>query len=790
MKFSERWLRTLVDPPLSSSALQDSLTMAGLEVEATEAAAPPFSGVVVGHIERVDAHPGADRLRVCHVDGGRAGLLQVVCGAPNAASGTRVPLALPGATLPGGSVIAKATVRGVESSGMLCSALELGISEDGSGLLALPADAPIGTDVRTVLALDDTIITLKLTPNRADCLSLLGIAREVQAITGAPLRPPDVHAVPVGSEARRGVRVDDPHACPRFASRIIEAIDPSAPTPPWMRQRLGRSGIRAISAIVDVTNYVMLELGQPLHAYDDALLEGEVVVRFARAGEVLQLLNEQTLALEPDLLLVADARKPLGLAGIMGGEHSGISARTTTVFLEAAFWNPEVIQGKSRRLGFTSDAGYRFERGVDPELGPAAVERATALILAICGGRAGPLSDVCGRLPDRATVLVRPGRIARLLGIEIPPARIADYYRRLGCAVVETGDGWRVTPPSHRFDLAIEEDYVEEAARLYGYDHIPASPSAHVQRMLPASESERPLHSLRRSLVARDWQEVVTFSFVSSATESTLFPGRAPDAQPIRVLNPIAQQLDVMRTTLAGGLLEVLGTNLARRDEQVRIFEVGRCFERRPDGEYQPLRLGGLAYGHAVPEQWGAPKRLVDLFDVKGDLEAIVAPANLTTATDGHPILHPGRSARVDRDGQTVGWLGELHPRLVRAFEFPRAPVVFEVDLAALLSTRLPETRPLSRLPRVRRDIALVVDEPIAAQTVIDALMAARPANVAGIELFDVYRGSSLGHDKKSLAILVLIHDTERTLTDAEIDAVTTRLVQTAIDEFGAALRR
>ncbi|MEO5701728.1 MAG: phenylalanine--tRNA ligase subunit beta, partial [Casimicrobiaceae bacterium] len=755
MKFSERWLRTLADPPLSSSALQDSLTMAGLEVEGAGTAAPPFSGVVVGRIERVVAHPGADRLCVCHVDGGPAGLLQVVCGAPNAAPGMRVPLALPGATLPGGSVIAKATVRGVESSGMLCSARELGISDDGSGLLALPADAPVGDDVRAVLALDDTIIALKLTPNRADCLSVLGIAREVQAITGTPLQRPDVHAVAVDSEARRGVRVDDPRACPRFASRIIEAIDPSAPTPQWMRERLERSGIRSISAIVDITNYVMLELGQPLHAYDDALLEGEVVVRFARAGEKLQLLNEQALALEPDLLLVADERKPLGLAGIMGGEHSGISARTTTVFLEGAFWNPEVIQGKSRRLGFTSDAGYRFERGVDPELGPAAVERATALILAICGGRAGPLSDTLSQLPERATVLVRPSRITRLLGIEIPPVRIADGYRRLGCTVVETDQGWRVTPPSHRFDLAIEEDYVEEAARLYGYDHIPASPSAHVQRMLPASESGRPVHTLRRSLVARDWQEVVTFSFVSSATESILFPGRTPDAKPIRVLNPIAEQLDVMRTTLAGGLLEVLRTNLARRVERVRIFELGRCFEQRPGGERQPLRLGGLAYGHAVPEQWGAPKRLVDLFDVKGDLEAIVAPATLTTAADGHPILHPGRSARVDLEGQAIGWLGELHPRLIRAFEFPRAPVIFELDLAALLATTLPQTRTLSRLPRVRRDIALVVDESVAAQSVIDALMAARPANVAAIELFDVYRGSSLGHDKKSLAILV-----------------------------------
>ncbi len=790
MKFSERWLRTLSDPPLNSALLQEALTMAGLEVEAAEPAAPPFTGVVVGRIERVDTHPGADRLHVCHVDVGTGAPLQIVCGAPNAATGMRAPVALVGARLPGGITIDHARMRGIESQGMLCSAKELGIADDASGLLALPAATPVGTDLREALALDDTLITLKLTPNRADCLSLLGIAREVRAITGAPLHAPEVKAATVGTTATRGVRVEDTTACPRFCGRVIEGIDARAPTPEWMRERIERSGIRAISAIVDITNYVMLELGQPLHAYDNALLEGDIVVRFAREGEKLTLLNEQILDLEPDLLLVADARKPLGLAGIMGGEHSGISDTTAAVYLEGAFWNPLVIQGKSRRLGFSSDAGHRFERGVDPELGPRAVERATELILSICGGRAGPLADHCAALPDRSPVSVRRARVRRLLGVDIAPDAITEYFRRLGCIVATHGDGWDVTPPSYRFDLAIEEDFVEEVARLYGYDAIPATPSAHVQRMLAAPEALRSVADLKRRLVMRDWQEVVTFSFVSAMAEQALFPDRAEAAQPLRVLNPIAAHLDVMRTTLAGGLLEVLRTNLARREERVRIFEMGRCFERTANGDHQPLRFGGLAYGGALAEQWGEPKRAVDIFDVKGDLQAIVAPARLETAVSFHPALHPGRSAHVLLHGQPIGWLGELHPRLVRELELPRVPVLFELELSPLTSIPVPSATAVSKLPRVRRDMAVVVDEAVPAQAVLDALEAARPSAVALIRLFDVYRGASLGRDKKSLAILVVMQDTERTLTDAEIDVIMTELVQVVVDRFQGTLRQ
>ncbi|HZQ60967.1 MAG TPA: phenylalanine--tRNA ligase subunit beta, partial [Casimicrobiaceae bacterium] len=511
MKFSENWLRTLCNPPLSSEMLQESLTMAGLEVEEAQPAAPAFSEVVVARIERIAPHPSADRLRVCHVDAGTGELLQVVCGAPNAAAGMRAPLARIGATLPGGTTIGKAVMRGVESTGMLCSAKELGLSEDASGLLALAEDARIGSDLREALGLDDTLITLKLTPNRADCLSLVGIAREAHAITGAPLQPPPLQRAKVGIDAVRKVRIEDEQACPRFASRIIDGIDARAPTPSWMRERLEKSGIRSISAIVDVTNYVMLELGQPLHAYDDALLHGHIVVRFAKTGEKLTLLNGDTLELEPDLLMVCDEEKPLGLAGIMGGEHSGISDDTTRVFLEGAYWNPRVIQGKSRRLGFVSDAGYRFERGVDPELGPRAVERATQLIVEICGGTAGPLNDVTVALPARARVRVRSSRIRRLLGVDIPAATVSDLFDKLGIAYERQGEDWIATPPSFRFDLDIEEDYVEEVARLFGFERIPAAPAAHVQTMLPSREQERPATELRRRLAMRDWQEVITF---------------------------------------------------------------------------------------------------------------------------------------------------------------------------------------------------------------------------------------------------------------------------------------
>ena len=790
MKFSERWLRTMVDPPLDTAGLCEQLTMAGLEVESAEPAAPPFTGVVVGRIDDVSPHPDADRLRVCTVDVGPPERLRIVCGAPNAAAGMLAPCATVGAELPGGIRIAAATMRGVQSQGMLCSARELGIADDAAGILELPADSRVGASVREALELDDTLITLKITPNRADCLSVLGIARDIAAVTGSALKAPAVAATHVASAARHAVRVDEPVACPRFVSRLVEGIDARAPTPAWMKQRLERSGIRSISAVVDITNYVMLELGQPLHAYDAARLEGSLVVRFARPGEKLLLLNEQTLDLEPDVLLVADEKKPLGLAGIMGGEYSGIGDATTTLLLEGAFWNPAIIQGKSRRLGFTSDAGYRFERGVDYAECARAVERATQLVLECCGGRAGPLSDVQGRLPEREVVPVRTARVARLLGIDVPADTIAVHLSRLDCSYTRAGDDYSVTPPSYRFDLAIEEDFVEEVARLYGYDAIPALAAAHPQRMRPDREAVRPVAAIKRLLVDRGWQEAVTFSFVSSSSEAKLFPARDARAVPIRVENPIAGHLDVMRTTLAGSLLEVLRNNLARKLERVRVFETGRVY-LRADGRYeQPLKLGGLAYGPVAPEQWGEKTRTVDFFDVKGDLEALAAPRGLATESAEHPLLHPGRSARVLVEGSDVGWLGELHPRIVKEFELPRAPIVFELRLDALVGRGIPAGTPVSRLPIVRRDMAVVVDESVPAEAVLAALAEVKPARVDSIRLFDVYRGQGIITGKKSLAILVLMQDTERTLTDVEIDATMADLLQILVVRFAATLRR
>jgi len=786
MKFSERWLRTLADPPIDSAGLAERLTMAGLEVEERTTAAPPFTGVVVGRVLEVVRHPNADRLTVCTVDAGGDVPRSIVCGAPNAAPGIMVPCALPGATLPGGLTIRKTAMRGVESEGMLCSAAELGFSDDASGLLLLDPALEPGADLRAALDLDDSVFTLKLTPNRADCLSLLGIAREVAAITGAPLKPPPSPRVEAETNAVRKVRVEDSAACPRFCGRVIQGIDPAAPTPEWMKRRLERSGVRSISAVVDVTNYVMLKWGQPLHAYDDDRLEGDIVVRFPRRGEKLTLLNGQTLALDPDLLLVADEAKPLGLAGIMGGEHSGIDAATRNVFLEGAFWDPSVIQGKARRLGFVTDAGYRFERGVDFANAPAAVDRATQLIIELCGGTAGPLVDVRGELPRRDPVRVRPSRVARLLGLAIPAPTIAAIFERLGLQPRTEGSDFVCTPPSFRFDLGIEEDFVEEVARLYGYDRIPAAPVCEPQAMLPEPEAVRAESVLERRLVDRDYQEVITFSFVSSDWERAL--GIEPN--PIKVLNPIASDLDAMRSTLLGGLIDTLRTNVNRRQERVRIFELGRCFFRDGESYGQPMRLGALAWGPALPEQWGVKRRAVDLFDIKGDLEAVAAPLTVTTEAVEHPALHPGRSARVYIGGEAAGWLGELHPRLARRFELPSAPVVFEVDVVALVHQPTPVARPVSKLPVVRRDLAVVVDEEVSAQAVLDALVALKHPSVDRLALFDVYRGPSIGPGKKSLAILVLIQDTARTLTDAEIDAAVTVLLRELQSRFKAVLRR
>jgi len=791
MQFSESWLRSLCNPALSSEELCHVLTMSGLEVEEVRAAAPAFAKVVVAQILTADKHPDADKLKLCSVDVGDAKPLQIVCGAPNAAPGMKVPCALVGAELPG-IQIRQAKVRGVESFGMLCSARELGLSEDHGGLLALPADAPVGQDIRRYLDLDDRLITLKLTPNRADCLSLTGIARELSALTGAPLLATSVEPVAATIADTRQVVLDAPASCPRYCGRIIRGVDAGAPTPEWMKRRIERSGIRSISFLVDVTNYVMLELGQPLHAFDDAELSGAVHVRLPKSGERLLLLNEQTVTPSPDTALIADDEKPLAMAGIMGGEHSGIADTTRDLFLESAFFPPAAIAGKARALGFSSDASHRYERGVDFELQRKAIERATQLILDTCGGRPGPVVEAvaAAHLPARKAVRLRTARAARVLGIALDAGRIEAMLKGLGLAVERQGEDFLVTPPSFRFDIEIEEDLIEEIARIHGYDNVPSQPPVARMAMMPATERGRSTMVMRRLVAEREFHEVVTYSFVEAAWEADF----AGNATPVVLANPIASQMGVMRSTLIGGLVGTLVANRRRQTERVRVFELGRCFRRDTNagpvsGFAQPLRLAGLAAGSAAPEQWGAAARKVDFYDIKADVEALFAPRRLEFAKAEHPALHPGRCASVRLDGESVGILGELHPRWVQKYELGTAPVLFELELAALLATPFPEYAEVSRFPAVTRDLALVMPQGQALAPLLGALRAAAPAIVRDVALFDVYQGKGLGESEKSLAFRIVMQDTQRTLEDAEVDAVVASLLAVASRDFNVSLR-
>lgn len=790
MKFSESWLRSFVAPACSGAELSHLLTMAGLEVEEEEAVAPAFGNVVVGHVLEVNKHPDADRLNVCRVDIGRGEAQQIVCGAPNVAPGLKVPCALPGAELPGDFKIKVAKVRGIESSGMLCSAKELGIAEDASGLLVLPADAPVGEDIRRYLDLDDRLLTLKLTPNRADCLSLSGVAREVAALTGTPATYPEIPEAPVQIAARRDVVLDAPDACPRYCGRVIAGVDARAPTPEWMKRRLERSGIRPISSLVDITNYVMLELGQPLHAFDNAKLEGAVHARMAKAGETLLLLNEQTLTLDEDVLLIADDAQPLAMGGIMGGEMSGITLETRELFLESAFFAPKAIAGRARRYGFVSDASHRFERGVDFGGTLRALERATQLVLDICGGQAGPVSEAQAALPERQPVRLRPARVTKVLGIAFSPERIAELFARLDLGFVRDGDDFIVTPPSYRFDIEIEEDLIEEIVRLHGYDNIPARAPQAMLAMAAQREDARPLARIRQIVADCGYQEVVNFAFVEEAWEADFAGNQAQ----IRLANPIASQLSVMRSTLIGGLVANVATNLKRKQSRVRVFETGRCFFRDAQGGpvagfRQPWKLAGLAYGGAVPEQWGAPARNVDFFDVKGDLEVLLAPAGARFEKTEHPALHPGRSARVLLAGKEIGVIGELHPKWVQKYDLPLAPVVFELDLDALKQAKLPQYAEVSRQPPAVRDLAVVVDHKLELQALLDGMAANRPPLVQDIRLFDLYTGKGVESGKKSLALRIVMQDTQRTLQDAEVDAAVQQLVAYLQQAFAAQLR-
>lgn len=793
MKFSESWLRSLVNPQLTSEELSHLLTMAGLEVEELKPVAPAFDQVVVAQVLQVEKHPDADRLNVCQVDIGSGSPTQIVCGAPNVAAGLKVPCALPGAELPGNFKIKVAKVRGIESSGMLCSAKELGVAEDASGLLILPADAPVGQSLRQYLELDDNQFELKLTPNRADCLSLLGIARELGAITGAATCLPVVPEVPATIGDTRSIVLDAPQACPLYFGRVIKGVNAKAPTPEWMKRRLERSGIRAISALVDVTNYVLLELGQPLHAFDNTRLEGSVHARMAKPGETLLLLNEQKIAVDGDVLMISDDAKPLAMAGIMGGEESGITLETTELFLESAFFAPKAIAGRARRYGFASDASHRFERGVDFGGTRRAIERATQLILDICGGQAGPVVEAKAELPARQPVRLRCARAEKVLGLSLGADRIAGLFSGLALLFEQQGDDFLVTPPSWRFDIEIEEDLIEEIARLYGYDNIPSpAPCARIA-MLRQPESVRPAYRIRQTLADRGYQEVVNFAFVETAWEAD-FSGKTDESALIRLANPIASQMAVMRSTLIGGLISNLVTNLKRKQTRVRLFEVGRTFHRDSaalpvSGFRQPWKLGGLAFGGALPDGWASGGRKVDFYDVKGDIEALLAPRILRFEKLAHPAFHPGRAALVLLDGQEVGCIGELHPEWVQKYELTAAPVLFEIDFDAIKDLAIPVYSEVSRFPAVIRDLAILVDQSLPLQAILDGLRADLPALVIDLQLFDVYAGKGVPENKKSLALRIVMQDTQRTLQDLEVDAAVQHVVSSLEKSFGAQLR-
>jgi phenylalanyl-tRNA synthetase beta chain len=807
MQFSENWLRTMVNPTMTSDELSHLLTMSGLEVEEVEPVAPPFTNVVVGEVLEVSKHPDADRLNVCRVNVHTGTILNIVCGAPNVRPGLKVPCAMVGAVLPPGAdgkpfEIKVGKLRGVESQGMLCSARELKLSEDHGGLLELPDDAPVGQNFRDYLQLNDLKFTIKLTPNKADCLSVLGVAREVSALTGTPLKAPVYQAAAVNLDEKLPVRISAPELCGRFAGRVIRGLNAKAATPQWMKQRLERSGQRPISALVDISNYVMLELGRPSHVFDLDKIHGGLDVRWGRKGESLKLLNGNTVEVDEWVGVISDDKEIESLAGIMGGDATAVSLDTTNIYLEAAFWFPQAIQGRARRYNFSTDAAHRFERGVDFATVVDHIERITALLLEICGTpdtRVGPVDDQIVNLPKREPVSLRTARAAKVIGVEITDEMVSDIFKRLGLTFDYQPGLFSVTPPSYRFDIEIEEDLIEEVARVYGFENIPALPPVAANAMRIAPENTRSLFAIRRLLADQDYQEVVNFSFVESAWEADF----AGNTDPIKLLNPIASQMSVMRSSLIAGLVANARYNVNRKAARIRVFEAGAVFHKNAaisDGPLavagfeQPKRVAALAYGPVADEQWGQPTRNVDYFDVKADLEALFAPRALRFVKAEHPALHPGRTAHVLLGEKVVGVIGELHPKWQQKYDLPLAPVVFEVDAEALQQRDLPSYSEISKFPAVSRDIALVVKQSVGAQQLLDVFAAEKQANpdcgiLQALVLFDEYQGKGLESDEKSLAFRCTLQDTQNTLQDDKVDLAVNALVAAASAKLGARLR-
>lgn len=790
MQFSEKWLREWVGPALDTEALGHQLTMAGLEVDAVAPVAADFSQVVVGEVLEVMPHPDADKLRVTKVNAGTE-TLQIVCGAANVRAGLRVPVAMIGAQLPGGLKIKQAKLRGVESFGMLCSAAELGMVDKADGLMELPADAPVGADIREYLQLDDSVFELGITPNRGDCLSIRGLAREVGVLNRLPVTGPAIAPVAPVHQESFGVDVRVPEVCPVYAGRIVRNVNAAAETPLWMVEKLRRCGIRSISPVVDITNYVLLELGQPMHAFDLGQLSGGIVVRMAAEGEELALLDGQTVRLRADTLVIADDDKVLAMAGVMGGLGSAVEAGSRDIFLESAFFAPLALAGRARSYGLHTDSSHRFERGVDPAGQVEAIERATALILQICGGEPGPVTVARSEahLPPRTPVRLREERIARLLGVSLPAAEVTDILTRLGL-LVETGEGgWQATPPTWRFDIALEVDLIEELARVHGYNNFPQAAPVAALRLTPQSETRTAEARLKRLLVDQGFQEAITMSFV----EPGLLARFDPECQPLALANPISADLSVMRSTLWAGLVKALEYNQNRQQSRVRLFETGLRFIPRKEGLVQERMLAGVACGTVLPELWSNSKKVIDFFDIKGNIESLFA---LVGASDRvafkaarHPALHPGQTAEIVAEGRHLGWMGRLHPSLESDLGLNGPVYLFEISLESLPAGCLPLAGELSRFPEVRRDIALLVDRQQPAADVLAVARAAAGPDLQDCRLFDVYEGLAAAEGQRSLAIGLIWQHAERTLQEDEVQARVDAVVEQLKSRFGVTLR-
>ncbi len=808
MQFPESWLREFCNPPLTTQQLADTLTMAGLEVEELDPVAPPFTQIVVGEIKEAVQHPNADRLRVCQVDVGQGRLLGIVCGAPNARVGIRVPCALVGAELPPGDdgkpfVIKVGKLRGVESQGMLCSAKELKIADDHGGLLELPQDAPLGQDIRQYLNLDDTLFTLKLTPNLAHCLSVYGVAREVAALTGAPLNAPAFPAVATQISDKLAVQVHAPDLCGRFSGRVVKGVNTKAKTPQWMVDRLARCGQRSVSPLVDISNYVMFEFGRPSHIFDLDKIHGGLQVRWGQAGESLKLLNGNTVTVDDQVGVIADDSQVESLAGIMGGDATAVSDDTQNIYIEAAFWWPTAIAGRSRRYNFSTDAGHRFERGVDPQLTVEHIERITQLVLDICGNpetKVGPIDDQTLNIPQAKPVMLRVARANKVIGMPLTQKQCADALRGLGLQVTEGEGTVTVTPPSFRFDLQIEEDLIEEVARMVGYNNLPTTPPLAPITAKVRRETERSPSAVRRAIAALGYQETINYSFVEDSWERDL----AGNAQPIRLLNPIASQMSVMRSSLMGSLLQVVKFNADHKAERVRVFELGRVFLRNPavqdsdttvEGFDQPMRVAGMAWGPLEPLAWQGKSRNADFYDVKADVEKLLAPRQAEFVAADHPALHPGRSAQVLLDGVVIGHVGELHPRWRQAWELSSAPVLFELSLDAVTARAVPAAQGVAKHQPALRDIAVIVAEAVTHAQLMQAIHAAPTEGLLqGAVLFDIYRPKAdapgvLAMGEKSLAVRLTLGSPDATLTDAQIDTAMNAVVEHLASTLGARLR-